>query len=166
MISTMNRQAGFNILEMMVAIAIAGVISVLAVPAFGDLLKNNRLATQANDMINSLHYARSEAVNRGRNIRIEPLTAGATWTTGWRVCIDANTDNDCADVSDIILRNYDRIEGASLVSSQNSITYRPAGDIDAATTLTLTANKCTREHIRTISLLVSGHPNLTRNACP
>lgn len=162
----MNRQAGFNILELMVAVAVMGVISVLAVPAFGDLVKNNRLATQANDMINSLHYARSEAVNRGSNIRIEPLTAGTTWTTGWRVCIDVNADNDCADVTDIILRNFERIEGASLISSQNSITYRPAGDITAATTLTLTANECTGEHIRTISLLASGHPNLTRNVCP
>lgn len=86
-----NRQRGFTIIELMVVIVIAGVLLTLALPAFNDMLARRRLEGQANEFVTDLAYAKSEAVQRNRNVALFTGGGGtcytiAMWTTGTGSC--------------------------------------------------------------------------------
>ena len=153
------QSAGFTLLELMAAIAIVGILVAVGFPALGELVKNNRIATQANSILTSLHQARSEAVNRGVNIQIKPNVAGTDWSSGWKV-IDASSNE--------VLRNYDAVQSSTLTSTQATVTYKPNGTVTTATTFTLLADECTGEHKRVIIVSMSGLPYLDQNDknCP
>jgi type IV fimbrial biogenesis protein FimT len=67
----MKRAAtGFTLLELMVTLAIAGVLFAVAIPAMGDFIRNSRITGAANDVMGALHYTRSEAVKRRASVTL------------------------------------------------------------------------------------------------
>lgn len=166
----MKKHIGFTLIELMVAVAVVGVVVAIGMPSFGELLKNNRMVTQANTIIASLHQARSETINRGISVRIEPLVAGTDWSAGWQLRIDGSnpSDNDFDDDVDIVIRSYEALKQSTLTSTVDNIIYLPDGSVSAAAVLTLIADKCTREHKRIISIKLSGFIWLDPNdrTCP
>lgn len=78
----MNRSysnQGFTLIELMIAITIAGILLVIAIPSFQFTILNSRVKTAASDFHISLLLARSEAIKLNRNVDI-------TWTTkGWDI---------------------------------------------------------------------------------
>jgi type IV fimbrial biogenesis protein FimT len=67
-------QSGFTIIELMTVLVIAGVLLVVALPSFNDMLARHRVEGQANEVVTDLSYAKSEAVQRNQNVRL--LTGG------------------------------------------------------------------------------------------
>lgn len=85
-------QRGFNLLELLIAIAILGIVTALAVPSFQSISINSNLSTETNDLVSSLRYARSEAAKQGQNVTVCAANAGLTacsdaadWSTGWLI---------------------------------------------------------------------------------
>jgi type IV fimbrial biogenesis protein FimT len=60
--------AGFTIIELMTVMIIAAILLVIAAPAFSDMLERRRLEGQANELVIDLSYAKSEAVQRNREV--------------------------------------------------------------------------------------------------
>ncbi|HYQ91031.1 MAG TPA: prepilin-type N-terminal cleavage/methylation domain-containing protein, partial [Candidatus Competibacteraceae bacterium] len=54
-----NRNVGFTLIELMAIITIAAILLVIGVPSFQETMRNNRVATQANQLISALTLARS-----------------------------------------------------------------------------------------------------------
>jgi type IV fimbrial biogenesis protein FimT len=94
-----SRRLGFTIIELLVTIAIAGVVMGLAVPSFSTAIKNNRITSQVNSMVTSLNVARSEAVKRGARVNLCKSNDGANcvttgdWDQGWIIYVDQNKNN-------------------------------------------------------------------------
>jgi|GEM_PF-2423898 prepilin-type N-terminal cleavage/methylation domain-containing protein len=59
-----RQQAGFNLLELLVVLAIAGVMFGIAIPAGQGLLEKSRLIGATNDVYATLMFARNEATRR------------------------------------------------------------------------------------------------------
>jgi type IV fimbrial biogenesis protein FimT len=55
---------GFTIPEVIITLGVAAIILSTAVPGLNTTIKNNRLATQVNNIITDIHFARSEAAKR------------------------------------------------------------------------------------------------------
>lgn len=103
-------QAGFTLLELMVIIAIVGVLSAVALPNMQDFISNQRIRAAVTEMQLSLLHARSEAIKRNDDVSLIP--AGGDWTDGWtveasgptvlrtvealndKITLACNTDND------------------------------------------------------------------------
>ena len=75
-----SRQFGFTIIELMTVMVIVGVLLVLALPSFNETLARRRLEGQANELVTDLSYAKSEAVQRNRNIELRTGGAGTCYT--------------------------------------------------------------------------------------
>ncbi len=80
----LRRQSGFNLLELMIALLIAGMVLGFGIPSFTAFIANNRMAAAANDLVTSIHVGRTEAVKRRQTVTI---CASSTWA-------DANPDCD------------------------------------------------------------------------
>ena len=59
-----GRSRGFTVVEMMVAVAVAGVLLTLAVPSFTGAIARARLEGAVNEFAIDLQYARTEAIRR------------------------------------------------------------------------------------------------------
>ncbi|HKU17780.1 MAG TPA: GspH/FimT family pseudopilin [Candidatus Saccharimonadales bacterium] len=64
-----KRAWGFTLVELMVAIAVAAILLVIAVPSFTTAINSNRLTSTANALIGSLNAARMEAVQRNAPVQ-------------------------------------------------------------------------------------------------
>jgi type IV fimbrial biogenesis protein FimT len=61
---------GFTLPELLVTIAVASILLGIAVPSFSGLIVDNRLTTQANDLVSAINFARSEAIKRNRTVSL------------------------------------------------------------------------------------------------
>ena len=113
-------QAGFTILELMVVVAIVGVLMAVAVPAMGDFIRNGRITAAANDVMAALHFTRSEAIKRRDPVTLctsanallasnlantNATCADSEFLTGWIVFVDLN-QNGQREVGEDILLNH------------------------------------------------------------
>jgi len=95
-----KHEKGFTLVELMITVAIVGIIASLAVPSFSEMIERNRLKEAAEGLKSDLMFARTEAIKRSSNINMT-VKKGSSWCYG--IDIDNNTDNtdanavcDCA----------------------------------------------------------------------
>ena len=104
-------------MELMATLAVAGVLVTLAVPSFSELVKNNRLITQANDFVTSLNVARSEAIRRSSRVTVckssDQLSCAGSggWDQGWIVFNDVNGDGVVTNPTVNLLRVHSPLSG-------------------------------------------------------
>lgn len=88
--SDSQRQRGITLVEIMVALAIAGVLLGLALPAWSGFIAQRTLTTQLNDFVLAVQYARSEAGRQGANVTLQAMDASTNtneWGPGWCVVL-------------------------------------------------------------------------------
>ncbi len=71
-------QRGFTLPELVVTVALAGIVAATAVPSFQELIRENRLSGQVNDFVAVHNFARSEAIRRGQVVSLCASSDGAS----------------------------------------------------------------------------------------
>ena len=90
------KQSGFTIIELMITVAIMGVILAFAVPNINDFFDKKRLIKTAEAIYGELQYARTEALTAASNFNIA-TSGGVTVTftrngdTDWAIGTSVNT---------------------------------------------------------------------------
>lgn len=70
----MNRaRAGFTLVEMLIALAVAALLIALAAPSFREYILMQRLKGINAQLVTDLAYARSEAASRGVNVHVKVI---------------------------------------------------------------------------------------------
>lgn len=165
---------GFTLLELMVTIAVAAILTAVAAPGLRALLQANRAASQANEFLSALSLARSEAITRGLPASICPTTDEAScaddadWSTGWLVFVDAQPAVGQLDAGDTLLRVFPPLEaGASLTGPATAVSYAPGGFLTGTATMDfgLAIPGCTGDHGRQISIAPAGRAVVSHTAC-
>lgn len=99
---TMKFQRGISMIEVVVTIAIMGILMAAAMPSVGDWLRNAKVRNTAESIQNGLQLARMEAVRRNRPVSFNLVssltnTCALSATSGsWVVSGDANPAGQCA----------------------------------------------------------------------
>lgn len=75
-------QAGVTLVEVITVIGIVAILSAAAFPSMTTMLVAQRLRSAGTDLMSSLLIARSEAIKRGGQVRLAPVT-GTDWNAGW-----------------------------------------------------------------------------------
>jgi len=77
-----RRSAGFTVVELVVTISIAAILTTVAVPSFSGLIASQRAKTVASELFASLLKTRAEAIMRNANVTVSPLagSVGRHWT--------------------------------------------------------------------------------------
>lgn len=125
--------SGFTLTEVLVTVAIVGILTAVAVPNYQAFIINSRLTTQANEFLSMVNLTRSEAVKRntrvtmckssnGTTCLVNPLTElTASWQPGWIVFVDGGTAG-IIDGTDTILKVHGALEGGSTLVGNSGVT--------------------------------------------
>jgi len=127
---------GFTIVELLIALVVAGILLSIAAPNFSDAMRNSAQIITTNDLMGALRLARSEAIKRSTRTavcaRADNKTCGTDWSNGFITFIDNGATSGAIDTGEEILRIAPPVaEGAwimnraRLVNTSESPIQRP-----------------------------------------
>jgi len=114
------KQQGFTIIELMITVAMLGIILGLAVPSMRAYILNQRVRSVAFDLAASMLQARSEASKRNENVTISMAPGG--WQNGWNITL--------ADGS--VVARRDPFSDIAITTTYNNVVYQDNGRIVGA----------------------------------
>ncbi len=115
----MGRHSGFTLIELLVTLSIIALLVGLVAPGFTTFIQNNRLSSQINTLIGTIHLSRGEAANRRTIITLCGSDNGAncntsSWENGWIMFTDTNNNgNEVIDGTDQLLLYQEPLIGGN-----------------------------------------------------
>lgn len=169
-------QAGFTLMELVLGITVLAILTTLAIPSFTQFIQNNKLAAEANELVASFQYARSEALKRGLPVQIcsseDGTACDGQWNQGWIAMLDpGGTEQE-------IIRVWTAADDAfEFTPSNGTVQFAPAGCLDTnddsncdaddtAVQLDLLLSGCTTDNARRVTLERTGRVASERVNCP
>lgn len=160
----MNQRRGFTLVELIISLAVAGIVLGLAWPAFATLLERTSAATARHRLSATLMTARSTAILRREAVSACPSVDGrrcsghGDWSEGWIVYRDPGQEAQPASADQVLRRGDPMPPDTTIESSAGRTLVRFQWDGRAyGTNLTLRiCSRRTRQHIASVILSNSG----------
>lgn len=132
----MSRARGFTLLELLVTVAILGLLLGIGTPIVASIGDGMRLAAITSTFLSQLHLARSEAIKRNAPVSLCKSRDGARcapgggWEQGWIVFHDADNDSLRAP-QEIVLQRHEALPAgfrlAGNVPVNRYVSFAPTG---------------------------------------
>jgi type IV fimbrial biogenesis protein FimT len=163
---------GFNLLELMIAITVVGILLGLSVPTYRQFTRSNTATAAQNDLVTSFNYARSEALRRNRSVSVCSSTDGATcgddtaWTSGWIAFSDRGTAG-LVDGTDEVLQVWRRTDSILTINSTGGsfVQFQRTGMAAAGMTVNIRWTGCTGNNVRRTAVLPTGALFASKVSC-
>ena len=146
-----SRSRGFTIIELLVTVAVLGIVLMLGLPNISAWLQNTQIRNSADAMVSGLQLARAEALRRNRPVRfnlVDTLDASCSLAPGgphWVVSMadpSAKCNVDPSDTVDpFFVQKRSSQEGsqnAVIGASASSLTFNGLGSAGAALQISVT----------------------------
>lgn len=163
-------QRGLTLIELLMVLALLGLLTGLALPAFSALRERSRLAAIQNELLASLALARSEAIRSRRPVLVCPGDGEATgcrddglWHAGWMSFVDEDGNHRYDPGGDRLLEVHGPVQGLQLVSTAGRPRVRYTAD-GLSTGSNLSLRVCRRgEAVSAVVLNNSGRARVERD---
>ena len=166
-----DRARGFTLIELMVMVAVLGILAVIAVPSMTAMVNSSRLRGATGELIATLQMARSEAIRRNARVTVCASNDGSTCTNSatWTRWIIRGRDNTMG--TDEVIRDQTPGNSVQISGPADGIVFRPSGLIDSEATVTACVPVSNpAENQRVITVMISGSLTQTRDSgggsCP
>lgn len=128
---------GVTLTELLITLAIAAVVTSMAIPAFSTTIARMRITSHTNEFLSYLNYARNEAITRSRRVIIcksaDAISCADTgsWEQGFVVFVD-NNDDKVVD-TDEILRVHTKLDSSVTITGDSMVNKYIAYSSDGRT---------------------------------
>jgi type IV fimbrial biogenesis protein FimT len=150
---------GFTIIELLIGIAVLGVLLSLGIPSMRNLVISQRVKTAASDLHVSLTLARSEAIKRNAPaataVLVEPVDT-TNWAKGWSVKVGTET-----------LSTQEAYPNIVFTGPAAAVAYVGTGRVSgvtAAISFTIRSDTATHVPLRCVKIEPSGRPSVRVDA--
>lgn len=99
---------GFSLIEMLIAIAMLGILLTVGLPSYANWLQNAHVRTAAESIRDGLQLARAEAVRRNAPVRFQ-LTSGGVGLSDWNVA----ASSDAGTTFTVLIQSRSGAEGST-----------------------------------------------------
>lgn len=157
---------GFTLIEMMLVLALIAILAGIGIPAFRDMILNNRIVNTANNLLATLQLARSEAATQHRQITVCPSSnqtscaGNSVWTPGAVVLQGAN----------VVRLMPKAATDVTIASASNQVVFDTSGQLSPLTAITLSVEDARGVGVssRKICINLLGRTSIVRGseACP
>lgn len=163
----MKKQNGFTLIELIVVVAIFGIMASIAVPNYSSFIRRNQQSSAYNNLVGTISLARIEAVKRSKVITLcissnqiicDPNNA-TDWSDGWIVFMDDNGDGLVDAGTDIVLKaEAPNHSGITIVSDEygSLISIAPRGRLRNQGSFVICDATGQRENGMALNLWVTG----------
>jgi type IV fimbrial biogenesis protein FimT len=167
---------GVTLVELVITLAVIGVLATVAVPSFRQFLESGRLTTATNDLLGDFNLARAEAIKRQQGQVVMCVsttgtgcTASSPWSSGWMVFWDNNTNGSYAVAeNDILLKIHSALPSGiatgAVPANTGLIAFNRLGAQNAITSLQITNS--TLSATRRLCFNTTGRVLLLREGLP
>ncbi len=152
MVKPRRTLAGFTMIEMLVTLAVVGILAGIAAPSFTSVVASQKVKTSASMLQSSLLAARSEALKHNANVTVAPI--GGIWTAGWTIAVVSTGE---------ILANNNKSTSAT-IAGPASITYNNAGRVSGSSGVFKFSSPST-SNIVCLRIELSGLPMTASSGC-
>jgi type IV fimbrial biogenesis protein FimT len=161
--SGLRRVSGFTLIELMIAVAVAGTLLAVALPSFQEAMKTQRAKSVASDLHLSYLMARSEALKRSASIDIK--ATGGDWTQGWTVEIQSSgADLRVNNGSDGVTIGCGTSPAASLSTCPSTVTFTRTGRPSSYTEFRSYVANYPKIQAKCVAISLSGQPRVTTDS--
>lgn len=153
---------GFSLAELMVVMAILGILAAIAAPSFNETILSTKLRAYANSLVGHAYLARGEAIKHNAPVTLCVSADGTScaaggWEQGW-IVLSGTT---------VVQRQQATAAGYKITESAGltSLTFQPTGI--GATQATLTICRATPEagsQERVVTISATGRPSVSKTA--
>lgn len=114
---------GFTLVEMLVAMAVFGVLLAVAVPSFQSVWTSVRMSAATNEFLGTLRLARTNALSRNRTVVMcvssdaQRCDSRADWHAGWMVFVDDNQNGVRDGESEQVILTRGALDGVRIIGN-------------------------------------------------
>jgi type IV fimbrial biogenesis protein FimT len=126
------RQRGFTLSETLMTLGVAAIAFGLAGPSLTALVRSNGQATSVNQLVSTMHLARSTAITQNALVSVcasrDGDSCAGEWHDGWIAFVDSDADQ-ARDDGERLLDRIPALAGIELDSAQfaRAFSYRANG---------------------------------------
>jgi type IV fimbrial biogenesis protein FimT len=153
-----TKALGFTLVELIVAIAVLGILLSISLPSLDGMLLSGKLRSYANELVASVYLARSEAIKTNSTVRLCASSSGTgcdgDWAQGW-VVLRSN---------DAVVQSHGALaDGYKINAGANTLSFKPTGISATQTTLTVCkATPSAGDQERVVTISATGRPSVSK----
>jgi type IV fimbrial biogenesis protein FimT len=159
--SSGSSASGFTLPELLVVLAVVGILTMIALPSFKSLSQSQRVKNASYELYSGLSLTRSEAIKRNTDVTLTTVT-NAKNEVGWTIAAGATTIRNQTFISGVAMTITGLASPVQVVYAGNGRTTAAAAttfQIDASGATTPTA------FVRCVTIELSGMPRIRQGVC-